>query len=48
MMAQMTTFIATRPVLTHGLKQGNEIVLIHPMDDGENNRFGLFRDINRI
>ncbi|SFT09636.1 CRISPR-associated CARF protein Csa3 [Halostagnicola kamekurae] len=54
----MTTFIATigfdstrvtRPVLTHGLEEGDEIALVHPADDGENDRSNEAReDVRRM
>ncbi|QFU84270.1 CRISPR-associated CARF protein Csa3 [Natronorubrum aibiense] len=57
-MARMTTFIATigfdstrvtRPVLTYGLEEGDEIVLVQPADDGENDRSNEAReDVRRM
>lgn len=57
-MARMTTFIATigfdstrvtRPVLTYGLEEGDEIVLVQPTDNGENNRSNEAReDVRRM
>jgi len=54
----MTTFIATigfdstrvtRPVLTYGLEEGDEIVLVQPNDEGENDRSNEAReDVRRI
>lgn len=58
MLVQMTTFIATigfdstrvtRPVLTHGLEEGDEIVLVQPADDGKNDRSNEAReDVRRM
>ena len=54
----MTTFIATigfdstrvtRPVLTYGLEEGDEIVLVRPTDDDENDRSNEAReDVRRM
>lgn len=54
----MTTFIATigfdstrvtRPVLTYGLEEGDELVLVQPTDSSENNRSNEAReDVRRM